>query len=179
MTNVISQIKHIYHTVNTNQQDHDFDKVINKTFDEIYPAAELGVTWCFVEVVVPLDAVPIESCEEVATKKTITSAPGNKEERRRVVVPPTALSKNRDGRPSPKQVNSLDGDVLEALLFHLVCAQETERKNSFAAGYVVCSSRSTEGLSSLYIRGRSRETSAPPERRRVGRGERKGQQKLL
>jgi hypothetical protein len=76
-------------------------------------------------------------------------------------------------------VNSLDEHVPEALLFHLVCAQETERKNSFAAGYVVCSSRSTEGLSSLYIRGRSRETSAPPTRikRRVGRG--KDQEKLL
>jgi hypothetical protein len=62
-------------------------------------------------------------------------------------------------------VNSQDGDVPKALLFHLVCAQETERKNSFAAGYVVCSSRSTEGLSSLYIRGRSRETYTPPEER--------------
>jgi hypothetical protein len=38
--------------------------------------------------------VPIGSREEVAGKKTITSAVGNKEERRRVVVPPTALPKN-------------------------------------------------------------------------------------
>jgi hypothetical protein len=30
-------------------------------------------------------------------------------------------------------MNSLDGDVPEALLFHLVCAQETEPKNSFAS----------------------------------------------
>jgi hypothetical protein len=38
--------------------------------------------------------VPIGSCEEVAGKKTITSTAGNREERRRVVVPLTALPKN-------------------------------------------------------------------------------------
>jgi hypothetical protein len=37
--------------------------------------------------------VPIESREEVAGKKTITSAAGNREEQRQVVVPLTALLK--------------------------------------------------------------------------------------
>jgi hypothetical protein len=44
-------------------------------------------------------------------------------------------------------VNSLDGDVPEALLFHLVCAQEIERENSHAAEYVMCiQEKSTEGV---------------------------------
>jgi hypothetical protein len=90
----------------------------------------------------------------------------------------------RDGRPSPEQVNSLDGDVSEVVLFHLVCAQETERKNSsFAARYVVCLSQSTEGLNSLYIRGRSRKTFVLLERQGLdgesGEGRGKGQKKLL
>jgi hypothetical protein len=38
--------------------------------------------WCFVEVVTPLDAVPIGSREEIAGKETITSATGNREEQR-------------------------------------------------------------------------------------------------
>jgi hypothetical protein len=38
--------------------------------------------------------VPIGSHEEVAEKKMITSATGNKEERRRVVMSPMALPKN-------------------------------------------------------------------------------------
>jgi hypothetical protein len=38
--------------------------------------------------------VSIGSCEEVAGKKTITSAAENREEQRRVVVPPMALPKN-------------------------------------------------------------------------------------
>jgi hypothetical protein len=94
----------------------------------IIPAVEPEV-----EVVAPLDAVPIGSHEEDdhqchreqgGTKTSSRAADGTPQK--------------HDGRPSPEQVNSLDGDVLEALLFHLVCAQETEQKNSFAAGYVVC-----------------------------------------
>jgi hypothetical protein len=38
--------------------------------------------------------VPIRSREEVVGKKTITSAAGNREERRRVVILPMALPKN-------------------------------------------------------------------------------------
>jgi hypothetical protein len=82
---------------------------------------------CFVEVVVPLDTVPIENCDEVAGKETIGAATRREED------------DHQRGHPSPEQVNSLDGDVPEALLFYFVCAQETERKNSFAAGYVMCS----------------------------------------
>jgi hypothetical protein len=52
------------------------------------------LTWCFVEVVVPLDPVPIGSHEEVAGKKMITSAARNREERRQVVVPPPTLPIN-------------------------------------------------------------------------------------
>jgi hypothetical protein len=41
-----------------------------------------------------------------------------------------------DGRHSPEQVKSMGGDVPEALLFHLVCAQETEREVLCAIGDV-------------------------------------------
>jgi hypothetical protein len=43
----------------------------------------------------------------------------------------------RDGRPSTEQVNSTDGEVPEALLFYLVCSQETERGLLCATGDVV------------------------------------------
>jgi hypothetical protein len=43
----------------------------------------------------------------------------------------------RDGRPSPEQVNLTGGDVPEALLFHLVCTQETEWELLCATGDVV------------------------------------------
>ena len=48
---------------------------------------------------------------------------------KRVVVLLADTPQKRDGRPSPEQMNSMSGDVPEALLFHLVCAQETERGN--------------------------------------------------
>ena len=44
-------------------------------------------------------------------------------------MPLADTPQKRDGRPSPEQMNSMSGDVPEALLFHLVCAQETEREN--------------------------------------------------
>jgi hypothetical protein len=87
--------------------------------------------------------VPIGSREEVARKETISVATRQEEDdhqRRREQGGTEASSRaadgtlqKRDGRPSPEQVNTLDRDVPEALLFHLVCAQKTERKNSFAS----------------------------------------------
>ena len=46
-------------------------------------------------------------------------------------MPLVDTPQKRDGRPSPEQMNSMSGDVPEALLFHLVCAQETEREKLF------------------------------------------------
>ena len=74
-----------------------------------------------VVVVVPLDAVKNGSRADHPTK--------TREGTKRVVVPLADTPQKRDGRPSPEQMNSMSGDVPEALLFHLVCTQETEREN--------------------------------------------------
>jgi hypothetical protein len=57
--------------------------------------------------------------------------------RKRVVVSLADTLQKCDGRPSPEQVKSTGRDVPEALLFHLVCAQETERELLYATGDVV------------------------------------------
>jgi hypothetical protein len=68
-------------------------------------------TWCLVGVVVLNGAVQ-KGCHE---------------DERRVVVPLADTLKKRYGRPSPEQVNSMKRMLVpEALLFHLVCAQEME-----------------------------------------------------
>ena len=76
-----------------------------------------------VVVVVLLDAVKNGSRADHPTK--------TREGTKRVVVPLADTPQKRDGRPSPEQMNSMSGDVPEALLFHLVCAQETEREKLF------------------------------------------------
>jgi hypothetical protein len=57
--------------------------------------------------------------------------------KKRVVVSLVDTPQKHDGRPSPEQVKSMGGDVPEALLFHLVCAQETEQELLCATGDVV------------------------------------------
>jgi hypothetical protein len=61
---------------------------------------------------------------------------GCREDEQRVVVPPADTPQKRYGRPSPGQVNSM-GCVPEALLFHLVCAQDREQGELSATGDVV------------------------------------------
>jgi hypothetical protein len=60
-------------------------------------------------------------------------------------VPLADTPQKRDGLSSPEQVNSTGGDVPEALLFHLVCAQEMERGELYATGYVVLFQRVARG----------------------------------
>jgi hypothetical protein len=65
----------------------------------------------------------------------------------------------RDGHPSPEQVKSMGGDVQEALLFHLVCAQETERELLCATEDVVVlqAREMTDICQDPYIRHRREE----------------------
>jgi hypothetical protein len=75
--------------------------------------------------------------------------------KKQVVVLLADTPQKRDGRSSPEQVNSSVGDISEALLFHLVCAQETKRGELYATGYVVLFQRELpEVTSGSYACGR-------------------------
>ena len=44
MTSDIAQIKHVYHTVDTNQKDCDFDNEISESFNEVIPSGRARST---------------------------------------------------------------------------------------------------------------------------------------
>ena len=116
MTHRISQIKHIDHTVYANHKDCNFENKIS------IPSGRVGstrkVTWCFVDVVVPLDTMQKCCSEDHARSPSANATPGRRQICRREqkgVVPrrrrgPAASNRaaadtpqKRDCRPHPSR----------------------------------------------------------------------------
>ena len=129
MTCRISKIKHADHIVYANHKDCNFENKISipKAEPEA-PESDMVLCWCSRPAQCRAGMLQCRSPARCrAARNRNESRQRREQERKRVVVPPSTLPKNviavltRAGEPSRRRRSG-------GLLFHLVCAQETERE---------------------------------------------------